>query len=182
MGILSKSGSPAATSIYAALYENFSDGVVWLSIDGLPPRCVVKITNIESGHSVFCQALQFDANFLRRYNNGPGTRCIESPESSIVMSYWYRAKLGGCKALETGPNHTLQIKAAKPWTRWWWGIRACMHHPQLAIRVAVWLATVSIISSAVLSCAPHTYGSFGSRKLISTVARTGTAWPSFVAG
>jgi hypothetical protein len=159
MGILSKCGSPAATTIYAALHEDLSAGFVWLKRDDLRPRCVVKITNTENGHHVFCEALQLDANFLDEYNNRPRTLCIGSPESSIVMSYWYRAKLGDRdKPLECETSPALRIAAARPWARRWWGkLRACMNHPQLAMRVAVWLALLSIalaIIGVVHSVAP----------------------------
>jgi hypothetical protein len=150
MGIPSRSGSPAATTIYAALSEHFSEGFVWLRRDGLPPRGVVKITNCGNSRRVFCQALQFDANFLSEYNERKRTLPIGSPESSIVMSYWYRAKLGDQgKAVECGASPLLRIAAPRSWNRWCWGLRACMQHPQLAMRVAVRLALLSIALGVV---------------------------------
>ena len=129
--------------VYAALVDDISDGHVWLEQDGLPARCIVRISNIKK--SVYCEALQFDKNFLTAYKDDPtGRRCaIDTPSSSIVMSYWYRARLGG---LETQRDYTLQVVRA---TRGWGELRACMQHPHVVVRVAVWLALLSVGLGAI---------------------------------
>lgn len=130
--------------LYAAMHEEITESVVWLKEDlGKRPRCVVKITNADNGHSVFCEALQFDENFLNRYNKPEGNRMkIENPESSIVMSYWYRAKLGSEEALETQKDYPLRVVAAN---RCYGKLRASMNDPHVGVRVAVWLAILSVV-------------------------------------
>ncbi len=123
--------------IYACLDDDISEGFVWLRRTGLASRCIVKITNPEGGRNVFCEALQLDDNFLREYNQSPRLR-IESPESSIIMSAWYRARLGN---LEGQHDYSLDIAPANGW---WGKLRACMQHPQIIIRVAVWLGVISV--------------------------------------
>ena len=54
--------------IFAALRDHINEGSVWLQITALPARSIVKITNIESGKSIYCEALQIDPNFLAEYN------------------------------------------------------------------------------------------------------------------
>ncbi len=123
--------------VYAALTDDISEGHVWVERPGFPERCVVKIRNRGNGQTVFCEALQFETNFLNQYNQSPRAT-IENPAYSIVMSYWYRARLGG---LETQKDYPLDVTAAPPL---WGQIRASMQHPQLVIRVAVWLGIVSV--------------------------------------
>ncbi len=126
--------------VYAALRDDVGEGHVWFQRPGLPERCVVKITN--KGRSVYCEALQIEKNFLEAYNQSPRVT-IDNPASSIVMSYWYRAHLGG---LETQKSYPLTVKVAKPL---WGQLRACMQHPHLVVRVAVWLGILSVVLGVV---------------------------------
>ncbi len=128
--------------IYASLDDHIGEGFVWLQRSGLPARCVVKITNPETRRAVFCEALQLEENFLKRCNQLP-RYTISDPGSSIVMSAWYRTRLGG---LQTQGEYALEVKAAYSW---FGKIRACLHHPQIVVRVAVWLGLVSVALGAL---------------------------------
>ena len=115
--------------IYAALEADISNGTVWLKQNSLPARCIVKIANETNDRTVYCEALQFDENFLARYNAPTGNRRkIDDPDSSIVMGYWYRARLGD---LNTSKTYSLLVKKAAPY---WGDVWACLHHPQLIVR------------------------------------------------
>ena len=59
------------------------------------------------------------------------------------MSTWYRVRLGG---LETQREYALDIVEANSWCG---KIRACVHHPQIVVRVAVWLGIVSVALGAL---------------------------------
>jgi hypothetical protein len=124
--------------IYACLSNDISEGYVWLSKAGLSSRSTVKITNPGNGRSVFCEALQFEKNFLGEYNDSPSRIAIDRPESSIVIGGWYRARLGD---LQTQHDYPLRIGSANLWHG---KLRACMHHPQTVVRVAAWLGVVSV--------------------------------------
>ena len=126
--------------IYAALEDDMGEGFVWLQKTDLPPRCIVKITNNQ--RSVYCETLQFDANFLKRYNHGPRFN-IGDTEHSIVMNGWYRARLGG---LMTQGDYPLEIMAADSWRG---KLLACMDHPQIVVRVAIWLGILSVALGVV---------------------------------
>ena len=128
--------------IYASFDNDISEGFVWLKKAGLPARCVVRIRNPESRRSVFCEALQFEENFLSRYNQPPRFT-IKDLESSIVMSGWYRARLGG---LDTQKEYALGIASAHSW---WGKMRACMDHPQIVVRVALCLGVLSVTLGVV---------------------------------
>ena len=128
--------------IYASLSEHIGEGFVWLRKAGLPTRGIVKITNPDSGRSVFCEALKFEDNFLKKYNQAPRLN-IDNPDLSIVMNGWYRARLGD---LKTQCEYPLEIAEANSWCG---KIRACMHHPQVVVRVAVWLGLLSVALGVV---------------------------------
>jgi hypothetical protein len=98
----------------------------------------VKITNQGSKRSVFCEALQFERNFLAKYSGSPPRIAIDKPESAIVMSAWYRARLGD---LETQHDYPLSVVSANSW---YGKFRACADHPQTVVRVAVWLGVISV--------------------------------------
>ena len=128
--------------VYASLGDDIGEGFVWLKNPGLPPRCVVKIRNPATKKVVFCEALQFEENFLKKYNATPRMP-ITDPESAIVMNAWYRARPGG---LDTQKEHSLEVANAN----WWWGkLRSGVHHPQVIVRVAVWLGVVSVVLGSV---------------------------------
>jgi len=124
--------------IYASLDEDIGEGFVWLQKPGLPTRGIVRITNADSGRNIFCEALQFEKNFLEKYNQSPRF-VIERPDLSIVMSGWYRTRLGD---LQTQREYPLEIATADSW---YGKIRACTHHPQVVVRLAVWLGVLSVV-------------------------------------
>ncbi|WP_347888404.1 hypothetical protein ABHF54_00120 [Nitrosomonas europaea] len=125
--------------IFAALYEDTQQGWVWLQDPAFPPRSIVKIKNLENGKVIYCEALQIDSNFLATYNQYPRLKiCI--PQKTLVINYWYRAALGG---ISTQSDIQLNIK---PCNSCWGKFRACTQHPQIVVRVAVWLGFISVIS------------------------------------
>ena len=132
-------------TIYAALEADIGNGHVWLEQNDLPARCVVKITNKANGRKVYCEALQFDKNFLKRYSAPGGKRLnIDDPGLAIVMGYWYRAWLGDQRPdgdLKTSSTCNLLVQKAVPcWGDMW----ACLHHPQLIVRMTMRLALLSV--------------------------------------
>lgn len=129
-------------SHYASLDDDISEGFVWLQRPELPARCVVRIENPDGRHAVYCEALQIEANFLTKYNQTPRYHILV-PTSAIVMSSWYREKLG---RLGTQEEYQLQITRSDAW---WGKLRARMQHPQIVVRVAAWLGVVSVALGAL---------------------------------
>jgi len=123
--------------VFAALRDELGEEHVWLERPGWPARCVVVIKNPSNRTKVYCEAFQFDDNFIRSYNQAPRVN-IDDRQSSIVMSYWYRAHLGD---LETQKDYTLEVIKAMPV---WGPLMACMGHPQAIVRVALRLAVWSV--------------------------------------
>lgn len=123
--------------LYAATSEDSQQGWVWLQIPALPPRSVVKITCVETRKSFYCEALQIDTNYLTSYNQPPRVT-ITDPAQALVINAWHRAKLGG---IHPQSVMTLKVKAANSI---WGKIRACVDHPQIGIRVAIWLGLLGL--------------------------------------
>jgi len=128
--------------LFAALHDDSHQGWIWLKDSQLPARCVVKITNPTNQKSVYCEALQIDTNFLGIYNQSPRLP-ITDPASSIVVSAWFRAKLGG---LDTRSDVPLIVK---PSECYWGKFKACTDHPQTVVRVASWLGVLGLLLGIV---------------------------------
>jgi hypothetical protein len=45
---------PTMMKLYAAIHDQIAEGHVWLKKDGIPPRCIVQITNTDNRHRVYC--------------------------------------------------------------------------------------------------------------------------------
>ena len=124
--------------VVAALTEDVHQGWVWLQDASLPARSVDKITNQESGDSVYCEALQIDKNFLAQYNKS-ARFTITDPASTLVIGEWFRACLGG---LATQSEVDLRTRAANVW---WGRFMACTGHPQIVVRLAAWLGGIGLV-------------------------------------
>ena len=123
--------------IFASTSEDAQQGWVWLQKPDLPARSIVKLTCIDTRKSIYCEALQIDTNYLNSYNQPPRLN-ITNPTQAIVINAWHRAKLGG---IHTQTDVKLDVKAANSL---WGKIRACIDHPQIAIRAAIWLGLLSV--------------------------------------
>ena len=128
--------------LFAALREDTQQGWVWLQDASLPARSIIKITNPENGKSAYCEALQIENNFLTAYNQSPRIS-ITDPKATLVISGWYRAALGD---LSTQADVSLNIK---PSNCWWGKFNACTDHPQIVVRVAVWLGAIGLFLGVV---------------------------------
>jgi hypothetical protein len=130
--------------VFAALKEDSNEGWIWLRQPSVPQRSVVKITNCGNGKSIYCEALQFDKNFLRYYNQSGGSRIpITDPDHSIVINKWYRSRLGD---FATQSEQNLHIVAQD---HWWGRCWACLHHPQVGLRLATWLGVLGFVLGVV---------------------------------
>lgn len=128
--------------IFASRDDDIGEGFVWLQVSGLPSRSVVRIESPTTRHTVYCEALQIDANFLRLYNQ-PGRCTIEDPANSIVMSAWYRQGLG---CLDTRSDYPLRIVSRTSFAA---KIRMCLGHPQTIVRVAASLGLWSVFLGGI---------------------------------
>ena len=129
--------------IYSSLHDEIDAGWVWLGTPILPPRCIVKIRNPNSKKIVFCEALQIDSNFRRKYSESEDRIPIDEPTSSLVISCWYRKLLGD---LPSKSEYELEILPAD---NLWGRLRSCLQHPQVVVRLGIWLAMISAILGVI---------------------------------
>ena len=123
--------------IYAARSEDVQQGVVWARRLGMPPRCVLRISNPANGKAIHCEAMSIDENFLRDYNQAPRFS-IDPQGDALVVSGWHRALLGGIK---TGADVDLTIDERNGS---WGKLCACLDHPQTVVRVGAWLGAIGL--------------------------------------
>ncbi len=86
---------------------------------------------------MFCERLEIDDNFTKEYNQPPRVH-IKPNEDTAVINAWYRKRLGG---IPTKKSHDLKIIEANGW---WGKLRANTGHPQVVVRLATWLAVISV--------------------------------------
>jgi len=128
--------------IYPSLYEDISSGWIWIGERKPILRAVIRIRNKETKKSIYCEALRLDEIYRKKYEKKTGN-LIDSPEKTLVINEWYRQRLGN---LETHNEYDLEIKyKVKILGR----LKAIMGHPQAAIRIASWLAFISIVIGIV---------------------------------
>jgi hypothetical protein len=115
--------------VFAAPLEDVSQGWVRLGKAGLSHRSVVKLSVSNGSKHVYCELLSIDNNFIRSYNR-EGRIKIMDPSSALVAAEWYRRRLGG---LQTRTDAEIEVTPANSI---YGRIRACLDHPQVAIRIA----------------------------------------------
>jgi hypothetical protein len=137
--------------VRASLHEETNSGWIW--VDGIPSRTIVRIKDRKTQRTVFCEAREFDTNFLEKYNRGPRIEIpVSNRKPTIVISKWYRDALGieetTSEDNSTG-KRTLDIQPARIW--WWRALRAASHHPDIFVRLSTrlgilgaWLGVVGV--------------------------------------
>ncbi len=132
--------------VFASLSEDINSGWIWVPQNLVNERTVVWIKNSNSGKAVFCEALQIGENYVNRYNTNDRTYCLVDKNVSIVMNEWYRKKLG-ISETQTEIDFKVVTKD-NPWGH----LMACLHHPQIIVRLAMELAIVSVVLGLIGIC------------------------------
>ena len=124
-------------TIYVARWEDLSQGWVWIGGLSLPHRSVVKLSALKTGKSVYCEVLSIDDNFLVDYNETRNTKPISNATNALVAAEWYRSRLG----IKQDTDEEIEVEEANCI---WGKVRACLHHPQIIVRLSVKLALWSV--------------------------------------
>ncbi len=131
--------------VLAALRDEMNQGWVWVTNAGFEARSVVKIKNKKNQKVIYCECLEIEENYKTAYKTPPRVE-IDDAKQTITINAWYRSKLGG---IATKTNHELEIRSANnPWGK----LRANFQHPQVVVRMATWLAIISVSLGAVGVC------------------------------
>ncbi|MGA2279773.1 MAG: hypothetical protein ABSG80_05665 [Verrucomicrobiota bacterium] len=131
--------------IYAAKIEDMNQGWVWLGgHDKLDQRSIVKFSTGSTHKSVYCEVLKIDGNFINDYNRpGEGRIAISDQQSALVVSEWYRKKLGN---LQTRTEVEINVEVAN---RVCGRLHACLDHPQVVVRLATMLGIWSVVLGVI---------------------------------
>lgn len=127
--------------VFASLSEDINNGWIWLPEGIINERIVIRLKNVNSGKTVYCEAIAMGVNYLARYNENKNTVKIYDYQKAIVMNEWYRKKL-------SIPSTQIDIEFDVTKKDNLWGyLRASLHHPQIVVRLAMGLAIFSFILS-----------------------------------
>ena len=127
-----------------ALSEDINAPYVWLSETPCNSRDIVKITNIDTTKSIWCEVVKASDNYIKRYNNNVRTLSISSNKPFIVANSWYRNKLDLVKNTES--NITLKTSRYPLFVK---QLLASYTHPDNAVRLATDIALVSLFLGIV---------------------------------
>jgi hypothetical protein len=122
--------------IYAALSSEAREGWVWLPRIADLTSKTIRIRR--SNYSVVCEKRIVDTNFRAEYHSRPNTKTLPDTDDFIVISTWYKEKLGIFAETEC----TLQIQNADGFVDK--HFRAFLDHPNPAIRVSIVMGTISL--------------------------------------
>lgn len=139
--------------IYAALYEEATDGWVWLANPRVEPHRLITLKNqdVPCRPIIYCEARVLDANFAQFYNSKPHTRKIDLKDSSdvLVIGDWYRQALG-----ITGTKTDVDLDVSQPRNPFWSALKAGSQHPDPTVRLAnrlgllsAWLGLLGILGA-----------------------------------
>lgn len=128
--------------VFAAPLELTNTSEVGLRLNQIQGRTIVKITNSSTGLKTYCEALQIDANFRNKYNQ-PGRYPIEERTNAIVISKWYRDKLG-IKNTQDSVDLIISSKNS-----FYWDFLLTINHPQVIVRQSAWLGLIGIVLGLV---------------------------------
>ena len=131
--------------VLAAIRQDMNEGWVWLSQHDFAPRSVVKIRNKSNNKVVYCEALEIDGNFRKEYNQSSRMN-INMDDNTLVINGWYRSRLGG---IDTKQCHDLEVSVANGFCG---KFRASIGHPQIVVRLATWLAVISVALGVMGVC------------------------------
>jgi hypothetical protein len=152
--------------IFRALKNQVNEGWVWILREAVEhttgdpnnERPTVKISS-KNGSQVVCEARIIYGTFVRDYDELPdanertknGDRKLKDAENPIIISAWYRWKLGIKKDDKKVDLEIFDTDC--PIDK----LLACYHHPQITVRVSYWLGIIGValgILSIVLSFIP----------------------------
>ena len=124
--------------VRASLREDMNQGWVWITNTNFSPRSIIKIKNKTNGKSIYCESLKIDSNYIFSYNNNIRTFKINEYDNILTINSWYRKKLGDIK---TNSDYSLEIH---PSDNYFGKIMACYDHPQIIVRISIWLSIISL--------------------------------------
>lgn len=133
--------------VFAALYEDSNEGWIWMPGEkDFDSRDHITVKSIATGKKVTCVCRIIDDNYIIQYNQPP-RRIIANPKEAIVLSTYYRDKLADrAKSKEIKTSNIYEFEIKKVWRfNYFRKILALVQHPDNAIKIATWLAIISII-------------------------------------
>ena len=142
--------------VFAALHDDANQGWIWMPEEkGFKSRDYITLKLPTTGRKITCTCRLIDDNFLTYYNQPPRIN-IQEPNSALVISAYYRDMLDGLKT-----NESYDFEINKVWKfNYARKVKAILQHPDNGIKIAAWLAIISIIVSLIGAIGLQNIGSF----------------------
>jgi hypothetical protein len=117
---------------FAALYEDATEGWVWLATPSLEPHRLIRLINETTKRTIYCECRVLDSNFVQLYNGKPHTRKINPSDYShvIIINDWYRSALG-----ISSSHEQVNLKVVQHKNPFWAALRAGSLHPSPSVRL-----------------------------------------------
>ncbi len=143
--------------IYPCLNSDIEQSNIWVS-GVMSSRALLLIQNPQNGKKIFCEGLNIDTDYIRRYDNRFANykdkpkkyhEIVEPGNVVVTMSAWYRDILG-IEKTKIGTEADVELKISLVSNLNFVNrLRVCFQHPQVAIRMATWIGIVSAVLGIV---------------------------------
>lgn len=133
--------------VFTSLHDEMYDGSVWLpQSQKVASRQVVRLKNKRTGRMAWCEAKELDNEYVSRYNEdcSEGDLRLEVNGHNVVIPKWHRTKLGIRESRDTGFPESSYLDVDRRSYFGLYRLFACLTHPQNAVRLATWLALLSL--------------------------------------
>src|SRR5664280_1343157 len=127
--------------ILPSLAEHITSPFVWTNHFLIKSRSIISIENLGNRKKIYCEIAIIDDNFKKKYNESPYTNKLPEDKKILIINEWYR----NCLMVEKNKDANIEIKKVNDLFVWFWRMRASFIHPDNTIRLAVYLAFLSVI-------------------------------------
>ncbi|GEM_PF-5211732 len=131
--------------VFVALHEEARDPCIWIpNDDKVNSGDCIKVQCTSTQKKVYCECRVLDDNYINYYNDRHHTNKIREQNKAIIISEYYRKKLGN---LKSGENYDFEID---------YGHNCCLFrlfsiywHPDRYFQLAIIFAVISILLSFI---------------------------------
>ena len=128
-------------AVRASTSENINSGFIWgVGFSDIRHKDIICLRNPSNNHKIWVEYLSGDDNFYHSYNERKKTIKIDPNEKTLILSEYYRKKLG----LEKGDDIPVDITICNIIPDILKSPLAAVYHPDPTVRLAIFLGFVSI--------------------------------------
>lgn len=128
--------------VRASTFEDINSGYIWgVGFKNIRHKDIVRLRNPSNNRKVWVEYLSGDNNFYKNYNDRDKTIDIDPSKKTLILSEYYRDKLG----LKKGDDIQVDIGIYDIVPAILKSPLAAVNHPDSTVRLAIFLGSVSIV-------------------------------------